>query len=86
MEATKAKKCKNCGSDVIGRRPQALYCSDKCAKGAYYHRHKTPSINRKKCKGCGKGLEHRRKDAVWCSNNCHVMTNYHKKRGGFKAT
>lgn len=81
--------CARCGKPIVGRRPGAKYCSDRCL-----HRHDY-ELRRKEqgkpidydaertCDWCGKPLVGKRIDARFCDKYCYMKDyNANKRKKG----
>lgn len=70
--------CKHCGGDIVGRRSDARYCSEKCQLAAKRRRRYVKKERRRRdhvkrfCVVCGAEFLSRRFSQIYCGPKCRT--------------
>lgn len=80
MQREAYKPCKRCGSEIVGRRKNAIYCSKECAQ-AYNPERDRPSQRARRlaslrCNWCEKPLETTYQGTKFCNATCRERARY----------
>ena len=73
--------CQQCGQPIVGRSPQAKFCSHRCLLA---HQSEARKRERQKrlviltCQECGQGFKHRNAKPKFCSPACRLQNRRRK--------